>query len=213
MGGEAGTAWAPSSLSLDFNQPFSFRFLFNIGNDPVETRGDGLTFVLAADTGLGGGGSDLGYGGLGGPSVALAIDTFHFGGEPVSPSLRLLQNGDVGNSLAVTETGLGDSIRNAEYAWLGSLSYTPSGAEDHRGTLTGTIDNFLLGSFSVSGEVDFASLAGNPVFYGFTAGTGLATDRHTIQWGAPVPVPEPATGLMLLAGLAGVGWVARRRVA
>jgi hypothetical protein len=212
-GDQAGAAFAPTALTLDFNLAFRFDFTWYIqSSSPADLRGDGLTFTLSRAAGLGGGGSDLGYAGLPSSSVAMAIDTFHFDGEPVSPSLQILAGGS-NTPLASTETGLGDSIRNAGYQWFGSLVYTPSGLDDNAGMLVATIDHLTLGSFSAQASVDFGALglAGEPVFYGFTASNGLATDGHATSWGAAVPVPEPQTWAMLLAGLAALGWLARRR--
>ncbi len=205
-GGEAGSGFAPVAIMLDFDQAFAFDFHFYI---PVSTelRGDGLTFTLAGTPGGGVGGSGLGYEGLGN-SVAFAIDTFHFDGEPVSPSLQILQNGSV-TPLASTETGLGDTIRDPDFQWHASVDYTPSGFDDNAGTFKGTIEHLNLGSFSVSATVDFSALAGSPVYYGFTAGNGAALDGHIIT--SAVPVPEPEIYGMLLAGLGLMGFVARRR--
>lgn len=214
-GAQAGAGWAPAPLVMDFNSAFSFRFAFNIHNTPDQLRGDGFTFVLADATGLGNAGSGLGYEGLSARSVAFAVDTFNFNGEPLSPSVQILSGGSV-TPLAATETGLGDSIRNAQYALIGTVSYAPSGQGDNAGTLTGTIWNPDLGSFSVQAQVDFSALglSGAPVVYGFTGANGLATDGQTIQWGAPVAsVPEPDAAALLLAGLASVGLLARRRAA
>jgi hypothetical protein len=205
-GGQAGSGFAPVALTMDFNQSFSFDFHFFI---PVSAnlRGDGLTFTLSDAAFLGNGGSGLGYEGGSANSVAFAIDTFHFDGEPVSPSLQILQAGSV-TPLASFETGLGDSIRDPDFQWYASLNYTPSGFSDQSGSLTGNISHFNLGNFSVSATVDFSALAGKPVVYGFTAGNGLATDGHFVT--SAVPVPEPETYAMLLAGLCLIGGIARR---
>lgn len=206
-GGQAGSGFAPVALTMDFNQAFSFDFHFFV---PVSAnlRGDGLTFTLSDASFLGNGGSGLGYEGGSVNSVAFAIDTFHFDGEPVSPSLQILKAGNM-TPLAYSETGLGDSIRDPDFQWYASVNYTPSGLGDQIGTLTGNISHANLGSFSVSATVDFTTLAGNPVYYGFTAGNGLATDGHFVT--SAIPVPEPETYAMLLAGLALIGGITRRR--
>jgi hypothetical protein len=210
VGGQGGAGFAPTAIALDFNQAFAFDFHFFI---PVSQglRGDGLTFTLSDTAGVGGAGSGLGYDGLSSASVAFAIDTFHFSGEPVSPSLQILAGGSV-TPLAFNETGLGDAIRDPDFQWYASVQYTPSGLNDNAGTLTGTIDHLNLGTFSVSAQVNFADLGlvGTPVFYGFTAANGLATDGHFVTSAVAV-VPEPGSWAMSLAGLGCLGLIAQRR--
>jgi len=209
--GQAGAGFAPGTLSLDFNQSFRFDFHFFMPASS-DLRGDGLTFTLAGTPGVGGAGSGLGYDGLGSDSMAFAIDTFHFDGEPVSPSLQILAGGSV-SPLAATETGLGDAIRDPDYQWLAIVSYTPSGNNDFTGTLTGRIEHLNLGSFEVNAAVDFNNLAGAPLYYGFTASNGAATDGHFITSGVALPVPEPDSWMLMLAGGALLAAWARRRLA
>lgn len=208
--GSAGAGFAPEALALDFDQPFFFAFNFFV---PVssDVRGDGFAFVLSSQPGtVGNGGSGLGYEGLGSDSLAFAIDTFHFDGEPESPSLQILAGGSV-TPLAFVETGLGDAIRDPDFQWRAEISWLPSGPEDSAGVLTGTIGHLNLGSFSVQAAVDFGALAmaGAPVWWGFTGANGLAQDGHYITSAAPVPEPG-AAGLMVL-GLAASSFIARRR--
>lgn len=207
-GDQSGAGFAPQALSVDFNQAFSFDFHFFI---PVSTdlRGDGLTFVLAGTQGVGSGGTGLGYEGLGSESVAFAIDTFGFDDEPATPSLQILSGGSI-TPLAATETGLGDSIRDPDFQWYASVSYAPSGLNDNTGMLTGQIQHLNLGSFSVSATVDFSALAGQDVYYGFTGANGAATDGHFVT--SAMPVPEPSSWLMMLAGAVLLGCWARRRM-
>ncbi len=161
---------------------------------------------------VGSGGSDLGCGGLDTHSVAFAIDTFHFDGEPVSPSLQILQAGSV-MPLAYMETGLGDTIRHPDFQWYASADYTPSGNNDQSGLLTGSVHHVNQGTFSVSAAVGFAALGVDAiqVFHGFTAGNGLSTDGYFVTSAVPVPVPEPGEWALLIASLTAVGLRVWRR--
>lgn len=212
-GGQAGAAFAPTPVALDYNQPFSFTFNFYTPAGSV-AHGDGMTFVLTPDdpnTVNGGspivpsGGSDLGYGNSGfGSGFAFAIDTFHFSGEPVSPSIQILQNGSV-TPIAYTETGLGSIDEPSYYQWYAVLDYTPSSSSNETGTLTGTISQFIGNlSYSVSTPVDWSTYSSMPVYYGFTAANGLADDGHYVS--SAMAVPEPETWAMLLVGVGLVGW-------
>ena len=229
--GQGGAAFAPNTVTLNFNQAFTITFDFYISpGQPFGgslLAGEGMTFVLTPDdpsTVNGGGplapigGSDLGYGNSGLSGLAFAIDTANDGGEPiftgqpVAPSIQILENGSVIPPLAYTETGLADirSYYGGYYQWSTTLSYTPSGLDDMQGDLTGTINQFVGNlSFSVSATVDGTLLHNLPLYYGFTAGNGVAGDGHHVS--SAVPVPEPETWVMLLAGLSLVGFAARRR--
>ncbi len=216
-GDQAGAAFAPNTVSLDFNQSFTITFDFFIKPGSV-VAGDGMTFVLTPDNPntinggnplVPGGGSDLGYGNTGLTGLAFAIDTFNFDGEPVAPSIQFLKDGDV-TPLAFTETGLADIRDPNFFEWQVLLSYTPSGGENMTGDLEGSIYQ-LFGdqSFSVSAMVDGSLLHNQSLYYGFTASNGLADDGHFVP--SAVPVPEPEAYALMLAGLGLVAWAARRR--
>ena len=204
--GQAGAAFAPQAWALDVDQAFHVDFHFYV-NPGSTLRGDGMSFTLSTATGLGNGGSGLGYEGLD-HSVALAIDTFNFDGEPISPSLQILQNGSV-TPLAVTETGIGDGLYNVSSQWRVQLDWAPSGLGDHMGLLSGTLSQADQGSFAVQATLDLSDLAGMPLFYGFTAGTGLADDSYAVS--SAMPVPEPANSALMLAGLAALIGLKKRR--
>lgn len=216
-GGQGGAAFAPNTVALSFNQAFTITFDFYISPGTV-VAGGGMTFVITPNnpnTVNGGnplvpsGGSNLGYGGSGLSGLAFAIDTFNFSGEPIAPSIQILKNGSV-TPLAFTQTGLANIRDPSYFQWGATLNYAPSGLNDMQGTLTGSIDQFVGSlSYSVSATVDGTLLYNQSLYYGFTGANGLADDDHHVS--SAVPVPEPETWAMLLAGLGLVGWAARRR--
>lgn len=225
-GNQAGAGFAPGSVLMNFNRTFTFASSFFVAPGSV-AQGDGMTFVITGNDPLsqpvlGNAGSDLGYGGSAPGSFAFAIDTFNFTGEPASPSIQILQDGSV-TPLAFTETGLADIRDPSYYQWWGTLSYTPSGNDDETGTLTGTIDQYVGGlSFSVSTNVDWSGVGtaeydtntgqylGRRVYYGFTAGNGLADDGHFVT-SATAVVPVPAAAWLFGSGMLGLVGAARNK--
>jgi hypothetical protein len=55
------------------------------------------------------------------------------------------------------------------------------------------------------------TLIGPEIIFGFTAGTGIFDSRHEVLDFSITTVPLPAAAWLLLSGLAGLGFVGRRR--
>ncbi|MBK6451776.1 MAG: VPLPA-CTERM sorting domain-containing protein [Proteobacteria bacterium] len=64
--------------------------------------------------------------------------------------------------------------------------------------------SFIVGS-------GLATFIGENIRFGFTAGTGSASSLHEVFDFSTTPVPLPAAAWLLLSGLAGLGFVGRRR--
>lgn len=221
--GSAASAFASYTPVVDMNAPFTAYFFFFM-SPGANGAGDGMTFIMTSNAGaLGIGGSELGYGGSGLDGYAFAIDTFNFEGEPVAPSLQILENGSV-QPISFFETGIAD-IRDPNYfVWNAVVSYVPSGNGDETGTLTATIEQaFDETSYTVSAPVNWQNVGqpvidpttelyvGRPLRFGFSAGTGAADDGHFVH--ALTPAPEPGLGAMIFAGTAVLGVASRRRLA
>lgn len=223
VGGQAGGAFNPVPVLIDFNASFTVNFRFFVAHGSV-LQGDGFTFFMSGNDSpsLGNGGSDLGYGGGSIGGYAFAVDTFNFGGEPQAVSLQILADNSV-LPLVYTETGLPDIQPPDYYQWFGTVSFTSDGQGFETGDLSFAVHQAFTGAtyrvdysgadwFGIAQDIfdQDANYLGRGVHLGFTAGSGLADDGHFI--GSLAPIPEPETWALLLAGLGLVGFVARRRV-
>jgi len=215
-GGQSGSAFSTSAVTLGSDVSFSTKFSFNI-NHPFNGGADGLVFVVqTVSNTAGGGGGGIGYAGLLN-SVGIEFDNWNNGsGDGNSGNhVGIDINGSV-NSVALN-TNLPVILDSGEdlFAWI---DY--NGATDLLDVRLSNVDSRPLASL-LSYKVDLVSVLGTPnAFVGFTSGTGAAGANHdVISWefrdtfapvDVPSNVPEPTSMLLLGAGMVGLG-VTRRR--
>ena len=238
----AGAAYRTSPVALGANATFSTQFDFRLTSPGGVDPADGFTFVLAASpTGLGDGGSGLGYAGVAN-SVAIEFDTYNngnpnsFGFSPLEPNssnhVAVDQGGVLTNSFATNVYG------NASCGFANGTPaqnpYTATGCMSNgdRWTATITYNGSLLNvslfdptegtTFSALSNVPLniaAALGTNTAYVGFTGSTGLGFENEDIlSWRfsntATLPtsgVPETGTWAMMILGMGCVGFVMRRR--
>ncbi|MBL8887858.1 MAG: hypothetical protein JNK16_14475 [Phycisphaerales bacterium] len=175
----AGAAWFKTTQA-GVNAGFVTTFRFNISDGEA----DGFAFVLQADSeeALGGGGSDMGFGGI--PrSVAIEFDTFVFSDEFPGPHVSVQTRGIEPNSPEDTYS-LAHATLPEWFAHAGTLEikieYTP-----------GVLFVFLENEPVLFCPLDLGTLGEDgPLFggdgcawVGFTAGAGGATaNQDIVSW-------------------------------
>jgi hypothetical protein len=217
LGGQSGSAFSQSAVSLGANVSFSSFFAFRItGSGGAGGGADGLTFaVQTVSNTAGGSGGGLGYAGISN-SVAIEFDTYNNGGGDANNNnhIGVDLNGNV-NSVAlqpITSSSLKDG--NIKYAWV---DY--DGTADLLQVRFSDLAAVRPGAALISYNVDLSAVLGNTNAYvGFTSGTGAGVGNHDIlTWEfrdtfAPVGVPDSAATASLFApALLGLLVLARRR--
>lgn len=240
-GGQGGSVFNTQAIALTDDYGFSTRFTFNIGDNGETPWGpigaDGIAFVIqTVANNVGGAGGGMGYAGIS-PSAEVEFDTYSNWFDPGSnPDLTadnhiaIMENGNAENHLAYTIlpaalklSGGYDITAFVDYNGLTDLMEVRWSTNGLRPVDAG-----------LSYSIDLAGLFGtNPVFVGFTGGTGANwSAQDIVNWTfndnyepittAPtetVPagssphgaVPEPATWAMMIAGFGAVGGATRRK--
>jgi hypothetical protein len=226
---QSGAAYSTTGVPLGASDTFSTTFQFQFTNTGGIDPADGITFVLAASpTGLGTGGGDIGYGGVGN-SVAIEFDTYDNGSS----------DGDSSNHVAIDEDGHIDDgtsqsdqnlvnvygISNCGFTktpgcmsngdiWTATISYNGTNLAMTLWDTTGESSPFTV---YTSQALNISSLLGtNTAFVGFTAGTGSGFEQQDIlNWqlsntATLNAAPEPSTLGLVIVGVAGIALAKRR---
>lgn len=170
---QGGSVWNSNMISL--TDPFDFTFDVYLGNQP--SGADGIAFVLQpVSTAEGSTGGGIGYAGIV-PSVAIEVDTYQNGWDPVEDHMAIQANGDndhtTSNNLAGPTGALasGGDIEDGQ-THLMRVTWDPTTF-----TLTGYMDGSLRVSYV--GDVVSNFLFNDPmVFWGFTGSTGGLNNRQ-----------------------------------
>ncbi|HAX84931.1 MAG TPA: hypothetical protein DCY91_01395 [Cyanobacteria bacterium UBA11370] len=192
---QKGSAFLTNPFTIGADTSFQTNFQFNLSGGLGTFGGDGFTFVLQNDprgaNALGNAGGGLGYQGIS-PSLAIEFDTIRNGLTDAGPGILRAnhigvdQNGSVVSSVtAIPNIDLngGDPIN----AWI-DYDGTTDLLEVFLGTST-----FKPATSLLSTTVDLFNTVGSQANIGFTAATGLSTNRHDIQnWLLNVQEPTPA---------------------
>jgi len=167
---QAGSIWSPNSI--DLTNSFDLTFSVNLGD--IDAGGaDGMVFVIRNVPGdPGGGGGGLGYDGIL-TSVGIEIDTWSNAenGDPAADHIGMNSNGLLTHSLAApvslpnVEDGLNHDFR---------VTWDPVSFE---------LETFFEGVsiFVYTGDLTTLFFGGDPeVYFGWTAGTGGASNKQTV---------------------------------
>lgn len=192
IGFAEGSAFIETSFPFDKETTFSTSFQFKMADG---SGADGLVFVVQDDprgpSALGGYGTVLGYGPRSGPgvspSVAVEFDTHTFQDESNNDSnhVGIDVNGNIGSVVSASPSF--DLAGESRFAWV-----------DYDGD---TLNVYLSqtdtqpGSPILSHEIDIASIIGSQAYFGFTVGSGGATNNHDIEaWNLRVGNSLSVTG-------------------
>lgn len=224
--GQNSSAFLTTAIPLvdsgGFKASFSTEFQFQI-TTPPNTFGDedgpgadGICFVVqTVSNTAGGGGGDIGYGGIG-KSLGIEYDTYDngpglsdFDGNHIGVDL----NGNIA-SVAVQNV---PSRMNDGDLWNSWVDY--NGDTQSLEVRLAKNSTVRPTAANLAYNVDLANVLGQPnAFVGFTSGTGAGMGLHDIRsWTftntyAPITnVPEPGSLSLLLGGLPVLGFLVRRR--
>ena len=172
---QSGSVW--NNFKIDLTQSFDFNFDINLGcNDG--NGADGIVFVLQPiSTSVGGGGGGIGFSGIS-PSLGVTIDTWENTevNDPAYDHIAIQLNGELNHANTATNIAGPVTALNANNNIEDCQWHTLRIKWD---AVTKELTAYVDGNQRVSATRDLVAtvFGGNPnVFWGFTAGTGGATN-------------------------------------
>lgn len=162
--GQVGAWWSGAPIDLAQNADFTFKAY--LGDSDGGADGITLTFRNPASATLGGGGSSLGYGNVGGTggigqSVAMELDTYSTTGEPTADHMAFNANGSIDHNLGGVV-----SLPNLEDALYHTVRVVWTASSKNAAV-------YVDGTLRASGAIDIAAYTGtSKPIWGFTGATG-----------------------------------------
>ncbi|MBE9028586.1 DUF4347 domain-containing protein [filamentous cyanobacterium LEGE 11480] len=190
---QRASSYLVTPVEIDARVSFSTSFEFQLGGTAGTNGSDGFTFVLQnSDAGvqaLGLAGGNVGYGGLGGKSLAIKFDTYENQGIDLgNNSVSIVRDGSVLSYVAAAVAPVDLNDGQVHTAWI-----------DYNG-LTDQLDVYVgngakPGQALLSADIDLLDVVGNQAYIGFTGGSGsIESEQEIRSWSFAAEAVSVLTG-------------------